>query len=858
MYKELTKLIQAEVKVWGGEENDPWDERYKGVSNITKMLLGYWFEEAHFLSNNEIFDFYLCQRNAIETLIYIHEILEVDNVTDLYIRFAKKHALMAKYIPRPDNLSKYCFKMATGSGKTFIMILAIVWNYFNAILSENVQESRFSKNFLIIAPNLIVLDRLAGDIRSLNDPESLFNKFPFIPPDLRDDFKVDFYYQTENISSEDGFILVTNVQQLYPKEEKNKPIAKASMFFSEDYQITKQELEEKIEHSNLLVKTLQDLDNLLVINDEAHHVHEEALWFQIIQSLNQKMNINHNRKLVQLDFSATPRQISDQSRFFEHIIFDYPLELAIRDNIVKKPVIGNLVNVQEVISDSFGEKKRFQIEAGIKIREEYEENLEKLGKNSILFIVANNNRNADSVKEYIEVRFPKYKNAILLIHTYEKGSQKGEIKDLERLRKEAREIDKSRKYKIIVSVMMLKEGWDVKNVVTIVPLRTFDSQILVEQTLGRGLRKMFSHLVIENLTVIEHVKFKALHESLKNENLDDLVSLVEIDPNNLEALTSGQIVINADKPQFNFEIPVLLGGFFQSDLRQDQFNVEELPSNQLNIDDIIVKDIKYYEQEFGDDKIIREMIMKFQFYNNINTYTVVLAKSIQRKTKINPSFPLWSIIKEYMKNNLFNRQIDFNDEEIIKRINHPLVYKTIYELFSEKISKLTQVEKQYEYTKNSFPLMKIQPFSTAKQVENLRKTVLNFTPYDSELEIEFARMVDNDEKIVAFCKIVPQMKFFIYYFSQSGFLKRYIPDFFIKTKEDFFYLVELKGELYAEMISTKLKRQAAKKWCITASEVSEKEWKYLYITETMFQKFRGLTFEKFVEFVLKEGEAEEE
>ena len=170
-------------------------------------------------------------------------------------------------------------------------------------------------------------------------------------------------------------------------------------------------------------------------------------------------------------------------------------------NVVKHPVRPEAPSRAKLSgrqSAKYTEKYADYIDLGvIEWRKAYAEH-EKLGKKAILFVMTDDTRNCDDVAEYLEGRHPDLKGAVLVIHTKNNGeiseAASGKAKEeLEKLRRLANEIDDaSSPYKAIVSVLMLKEGWDVRNVTTIVGLRAYTSKsnILPEQTLGRGLRKM--------------------------------------------------------------------------------------------------------------------------------------------------------------------------------------------------------------------------------------------------------------------------------------------------------------------------------------------------------------------------------
>ena len=134
------------------------EDGYKDATQTTRELLNYWFLTDHVTPNGRKFRYYESQREAIETLIYVYEVAKVRSRIELLQRFAVANAELR--LPPDDNLTRYCIKMATGSGKTKVMALAIVWHYFNAV-REN--DSDYAKTFLVLAPNVIVFERLRKD-----------------------------------------------------------------------------------------------------------------------------------------------------------------------------------------------------------------------------------------------------------------------------------------------------------------------------------------------------------------------------------------------------------------------------------------------------------------------------------------------------------------------------------------------------------------------------------------------------------------------------------------------------------------------------------------------------------------------
>ena len=274
---------------------------------------------------------------------------------------------------------------------------------------------------------------------------------------------------------------------------------------------------------------VRDIDELMVLNDEAHHIHNKRrAWFKSIEDIRNRLLQKGGELSLQVDVTATPKHTN--GAIFVQTVADYPLVEAISQNVVKHPVLPDEPSRAKLIerqSAKYTEKYADYLDLGVvEWRKAFAEH-EKLGKKAILFVMTDDTRNCDDVAEYLESRYPDLENAVLVIHTNKSGviseARSGKKKDeLEELRKQANEIDHmSSPYKAIVSVMMLKEGWDVRNVTTIVGLRPYStkSNILPEQTLGRGLRKMYLDGVQEYVSVIGTDAFMEFVESIQAEGV---------------------------------------------------------------------------------------------------------------------------------------------------------------------------------------------------------------------------------------------------------------------------------------------------------------------------------------------------
>ena len=250
----------------------PWREQgYPGVSNTTKRLLNFWFKEDHRVDNN-LFSFWYCQREAIETLIYVYEVMKLRKFIDLAREFGK--GPIQAYDPSYDQYPLYAFKMATGSGKTFVMALSIVWSYFNWKF-ENKED--FTSKFLIISPNVIVYDRLKRDFSELK----IFKQYPFIPPEWQEKFNLKVILKEDPIYTiPEEVLFLTNIQQLEERKSKKK---ETEEFVDEILKLPTVSNISDIAQSNRIKEVLTNCPNIIILKDEAHHIYSfEKAWKKIL------------------------------------------------------------------------------------------------------------------------------------------------------------------------------------------------------------------------------------------------------------------------------------------------------------------------------------------------------------------------------------------------------------------------------------------------------------------------------------------------------------------------------------------------------------------------------------------------
>ncbi len=370
----------------------PWAEGgYKGATATTRTLLNYWFKNDHRV-NGQPFKYHHFQREAMETLIYLYEVARKRRFNDLIGEYAPVGMKDTLRLLQYDDFARYCLKMATGSGKTKVMALAVAWQYFNAVLED---PQAYAATSLIIAPNVIVFERLKEDFEG----GKVFRTDPIIPKELEIYWDVDFYMRGDGErAGSTGAVYLTNIHQLYERGEVNddgEPDVMTRMLGRKPpaQMVTAEPFEPRL---------LARGGPLFVVNDEAHHTHDEGSeWLKTIRRLNDTLMTNdelrmtnekdasdssfvtrHSSFVIQLDMSATPRY--SKGSLFTWTVFDYPLKQAILDNVVKRPLKGVASGLNETPSDIASVRYQVYLTAGVERWREYRDQLSPLHKKPVL------------------------------------------------------------------------------------------------------------------------------------------------------------------------------------------------------------------------------------------------------------------------------------------------------------------------------------------------------------------------------------------------------------------------------------------------------------------------------------------
>jgi type III restriction enzyme len=851
----LVAELRKRVKEWR-------DKHYEGASDTSRALLNWWFKEDHIIYDqygvSSHFRYYFAQREALETVIWLYEVAKVKDKYDL-IRYNSTGVLSAGMFT--EDWLRFVIKMATGSGKTKVMSLVVAWAYFH---KKYEQDSKLAKNFLLITPNVIVFERIKKDFEGLG----IFFSDPVLPENgyegqnWQDDFQITLHLQDElkNIS-DTGNIFLTNIHRVYESDvkEAGPDDEDTSTYFLGDKPVTKTN-----DSTVDLGMIVRDINELIIINDEAHHIHDEKMaWFKSILDIDNRLKQKGSGLALQLDVTATPKK--NDGSIFVQTISDYPLVEAIYQRIVKNPVVPDAASrgkLKENQSALFSEKYRDYINLGVEEWRKAYEALKPMGKKSILFIMTDDTKNCDEVAEYIETSFADLKGAVLTIHTNKSGeiseNVTGKNKDeLDLLRKQANDIDSwESPFKVIVSVMMLKEGWDVKNVTTIVGLRPFaaDSKILPEQTLGRGLRRMFfgKDDIEEYVSVVGTPMFMDFVESIKGEGV-----ILERKAMGTGSKPITPIVVEVDRenPKKNIEtldieIPVL-----SPRIQREYKNLAELDVSRFGNKRVKVKTFSEEEKreivfkDVVDEKTHHTTILTGDIEPDYQSVIGFFAQAVMRDLRLFGCYDiLFGKVKEFVQHHLFDQSVDLSDLNVLRNLSEIEYIRLIKDSFKKAINELTVQDKGDAEIKNYIKISEARPFVVNDKSYLIpKKSVFNRIVGDSDFELVFAEFIDGCDDIISFSKNFQNKEtnaLRIEYKNAEGLIAMYYPDFFVKKDEKTVYIIETKGR---EEEDDKLKFERLQKWC---EDVNERQtrmiYKALYIKQDEWQKDRFKNFDEVI------------
>jgi type III restriction enzyme len=429
------------------------------------------------------------QRESLEILDKVCELLPLAKDTDATQALEAIHGTFASVSDFERDFPSLCFALATGVGKTRLMGAFIA--YLN--------QAWGIRHFFVLAPNLTIYSKLTADFTP-GTPKYVFqglSDFTIEPPEI---ITGDTYENGRGIRSADLFgdtgvyINVFNISKINSevRGDKEPRIKRLQEYIGESY-----------------FEYLSKLDDLVLLMDESHRYRGKAGM----------RAINELKPILGLEMTATPQTESgNRTTDFKNVIYSYPLASALRDGFVKEPSVATRENFRAENYDE-GALETLKLQDGIRVHEHTKVQLDIYARETgrplvkpFMLVIAKDTTHANELREKIEANDffeGRYKGRVITVHSNQTGEEKDEtVQQLLSVE------DPANPTEIVIHVNMLKEGWDVTNLYTIVPLRAANSKTLVEQSIGRGLRLPYGKRTgvadVDRLTIVSHDKFQEI------------------------------------------------------------------------------------------------------------------------------------------------------------------------------------------------------------------------------------------------------------------------------------------------------------------------------------------------------------
>ncbi len=442
------------------------------------------------------------QRESLDILAELLEKLALDKDADLqhWLKTIRTEYPTVEKFER--EFPTLCFALATGVGKTRLMGAIIAWLFITGR----------SRHFFVLAPNLTIYEKLKSDF-TLGNAKYVFAGIPELaqtPPviitgedyedgrGVRLDFAVPATLTADLFGADSApHINIFNISKINARDNK-KGAAKSSVARVRRYQ-------EYLGESYF--DYLATLPDLVVLMDEAHRYYASA----------GAKAINDLKPVLGIELTATPKTVGANPRQFANIVYHYPLSRALQDGYVKIPAVATRKDFRAELYDA-ARLEEIKLEDGIHHHEFVKVELENYARSfsqpvvkPFMLVVAEDTAHASALKAVIESDGffqGHYKGRVIEVHSNLSGDESDEA--MQRLLA----VEHDEKTEVVIHVNKLKEGWDVTNLYTIVPLRTSASEILTEQTIGRGLRLPFGKRTgveaVDRLCIVAHDRFQEI------------------------------------------------------------------------------------------------------------------------------------------------------------------------------------------------------------------------------------------------------------------------------------------------------------------------------------------------------------
>lgn len=434
------------------------------------------------------------QRDSLEILSRICEIITLEkngNIVQMLETIKSEFPTVEDF---ERDFPSLCFALATGVGKTRLMGAFIAY----------LHQSQDIKHFFVLAPNLTIYNKLIADFTP-NTPKYVFqglSQFAVDPPEI---ITGDNYESGRGMGG-DLFgvvhINIFNISKINSEVRggKSPRIKRLGEYIGQSY-----------------FDYLAGLDDLVMLMDESHRYRASA----------GVKAINELSPILGLELTATPQiELGQNTQPFKNVIYSYPLSSAMNDGFVKEPAVATRENFDSANYSADGLEK-VKLEDGVRIHENTKVELEVYARNNnehmvkpFMLVVAQDTTHANALQSVMEGEDffeGRYKGKVITVHSNIRGEEKDDV--VEQLLNVE---DPANPVEVVIHVNMLKEGWDVTNLYTIVPLRAANSRTLVEQSIGRGLRlpygKRVSVAAVDRLTIVSHDKFQEIIDHANDPN----------------------------------------------------------------------------------------------------------------------------------------------------------------------------------------------------------------------------------------------------------------------------------------------------------------------------------------------------
>ena len=467
------------------------------------------------------------QEKSLKILEEVMTTLNIKKDMNLKVALGCVHSMSPICSNFERDFMSLTFALATGVGKTRLMGAFIAYLYTNHDI----------KNFFVVAPGTTIYEKLKKDLSDPSNPKYVFKGLGCFhkPPEVITDD--DYRTKTMSFFESDVRIFVFNIDKFNKEGSKMKKI---NELIGESF-----------------YGYLSNLEDLILIMDESHHYRAEK-GMQALNELN---------PLLGLELTATPIVTSGAKQIpFKNVVYEYPLSKAIEDGYTRTPFAGTRTDINFY---NFGDKEldKLMIIDGLKLHERAKMELEAYYNNNnsennpirkvkpFMMIVCKDTDHATWAEDFIksdEFAEGLYKNKTIVVHSKQSGA---ESEENTRLLLDVEKYDNP--VEIVIHVNMLKEGWDVNNLYTIVPLRMAASKVLREQMIGRGLRLPYGERtgneIVDGVYLTAHDKFQdILDEAKKGDSIfkaGNIIKVEEIEENISTTQTTSELDMDKVKEE---------------------------------------------------------------------------------------------------------------------------------------------------------------------------------------------------------------------------------------------------------------------------------------------------------------------